>query len=444
MRENGERTLAMVTFGCRVNQFESALLKEGLSGSGFVAARPGEGADLVVVNTCSVTAESDRQARQAIRRARREHPGARIVVTGCYAQRAPDAVAAMPGVDWVVGNPDKGALPALLRQEGERLVRVSDADLLPPPPEGEGVAPAQGDQARAHLQVQTGCDEGCTFCLIPRVRGPSRSFDPHQVANRARELAERGFRELVLTGINLGSYGRDLSPPSSLGELVASLAGALGDGVRLRLSSLDPMDLEPRLVALLGEGRVCPHLHLSVQSGDSLVLKRMHRRHDREQVLERVAAVRRALPGVILGADLIVGFPTESEEAFANTLSLVAEAELALLHVFRYSDRPGTPAAAIPRRFHVSEAVARERSARLRRQGEAVLARVLSRQVGGVRRMLVEEVKGEVATGKCEGFLSLCGPAAGLPPAGGLAAVRVAGVDRAGGVLEVLPTDYCP
>lgn len=395
-----EQRLAVVTMGCRVNQVESAWLQgEGTRLGWRVVESPGE-ADVVVVNTCSVTGESDRQARQLIRRIHRDNPHARVVVTGCSAQREPGRMAGLPGVVEVVDNPGKEGIPRW-------LAALDSGEGAPDPsPDGPPALTGMDDRARAWVQVQTGCDERCTYCIIPSLRGPGRSLDPAGVMAQARAWLGQGRRELVLTGINLGAYGRDLLPVVTLSGLVRELL-ALSGLARLRLSSIDPLDVDAALLDLLRhEPRLCGHFHLSIQSGDDLVLKRMGRRYRADEVLECVARLRTARPGLVLGADFIVGFPTESDAAFQNTLILLNRADIALPHVFRYSPRPGTPAAAIPARFQVAAETARERSRLLREAGRELLHREATARQGQCVRVLVEEgLPDNHFTGKSEEFL---------------------------------------
>ncbi len=412
----------MITLGCRVNQLETERLRrEGLA-RGFHPAVPGEPADLVIFNTCSVTVESERQARQAIRRTVRDHPGARVVVTGCYAQRDPATLAAIPGVARVLGNAAK--------HDWSRLL----ADPLPipvpaPPPRQGGVFE---DYARAFLNVQNGCDQRCTFCVIPALRGPGRSLPPDQVLDQARHDLDLGFQELVLTGINLGAYGRDLAAPIALADLVERLLTIIGPA-RLRLSSISPSDLtDPRWTALVAHPRCAPYLHLSIQAGDDLILKRMGRPYTRSQVLETIATLRRARSDLILGADLIVGFPTETPAAFRATLALVRDGDIVLPHVFRYSPRPGTPAAASPPGRRVDPRAIRDRSRTLRQAGEELLARTLDRQIGRCQEVLVEQVIGARALGKSGGFLPVICPAPAGLEVGSLLPVMVTGWQREG------------
>ena len=368
------REVEVVTFGCRLNAYES----------GAIAARAAADKieDAVVFNTCAVTGEAVRQARQAIRKAARERPGARLIVTGCAAQIDPAAFADLPGVDLVLGNAEKSAPGAMLRSG----VQVTDIMTLRP-----AAAPAGGltERSRAYVEIQNGCDHRCTFCVIPFGRGNSRSTPPEIIIERVRALAEQGYREVVLTGVDLTSWGADLLDTPVLGDLVARILAETPGLARLRLSSIDAAEIDEALMEVLAyEPRLMPHLHLSLQSGDDLILKRMKRRHSRAQALALIGRVRAARPDTAFGADFIAGFPTETEAAFANTLGFVEEAGLAYLHVFPYSARPGTPAARMPK---VEPAVVKERAARLRAAGALALARHLDRTTCRTVRALVEK-----------------------------------------------------
>lgn len=385
--------IEVVTFGCRLNTFESEVMRRQAAAADL--------RDVVVVHTCAVTAEAERQARQAIRRLRRERPDARIVVTGCSAQVAAGTYAAIPEVDHVVGNAEKlrpETWQALARGPAPRL-QVGDimaaGAAAPRPVDGiEG-------RTRAFLQVQQGCDHRCTFCVIPYGRGPSRSLPLPEIAAQARALVEGGYRELVVTGVDIASYGKDLPGRPTLGATLRGLLDAVPELDRLRLSSLDPAAVDPDLRRLLAEEpRLLPHLHLSVQAGDDLILKRMKRRHDRRQVIELAAELRRLRPDLVLGADLIAGFPTEDEAMFRRTLDLVEEAGLTFLHVFPFSPRPGTPAARMPQ---VAPEARKERAARLRARGQVALDRFLRAQLGQRRRALIE--RGD--TGRTDQFAPL-------------------------------------
>ncbi|MGH6901211.1 MAG: tRNA (N(6)-L-threonylcarbamoyladenosine(37)-C(2))-methylthiotransferase MtaB, partial [Geminicoccaceae bacterium] len=347
----------IITFGCRLNAFESAIMRDHAQAAGLD--------DLVVVHTCAVTAEAERQARQAIRRARRARPKARIVVTGCSAQITPEAYAAMAEVDQVVGNRDK--LDASLWRELAARPRVVVRDIMTVREVAHHLVDGFDGRARAFVQVQQGCAHRCTFCIIPYGRGPSRSVPAGAVVDQTRRLVEAGYREVVLTGVDLTSYGRDLPGQPTLGQLVRRVLRLVPELPRLRLSSIDPAEVDRDLVELVAtEPRLMPHLHLSVQAGDDLVLKRMKRRHRRSDVVELCARLRALRPDIAFGADLIAGFPTETEAMFARTLELVDDAGLCHLHVFPYSARRGTPAARMPQ---VQKALRHERAARLRMAG---------------------------------------------------------------------------
>jgi threonylcarbamoyladenosine tRNA methylthiotransferase MtaB len=372
----------LITFGCRLNTLESEVMRREAEAHGLD--------DLIIVHTCAVTAEAERQARQAIRRARRERPGARILVTGCSAQIEPARYAAMPEVDQVVGNAEK-LRPALWQSLARREAapaRILVEDVMAAREVAGHLVDGLAGRSRAFLQVQNGCDHRCTFCIIPYGRGPSRSVPVGAVARQARHLVEAGHREIVLTGVDLTSYGKDLPGQPTLGELARRLLRLVPELERLRLSSIDPAELDPDLLELVaGEPRLMPHLHLSVQAGDDLTLKRMKRRHRRNDVIRLTERLRRLRPGLAFGADLIAGFPTETEAMFANTLALVEDAGLDYLHVFPYSARAATPAARMPQ---VPRPVRRERAARLRAAGERRLGRLLQQQVGRPAKVLVE------------------------------------------------------
>ena len=359
----------VVTFGCRLNAYESEIIRRN-SGDG----------DAVVVNTCAVTAEAVRQARQSIRRLKRERPAARIVVTGCAAQTQAALFAEMPEVDRVVGNEEK--LDARLWRSGDK-VAVSDI-MVVTTMRPQAIDSIEG-RARAFVQVQNGCDHRCTFCIIPFGRGNSRSLPITDVVAQVRRLVENGYREVVLTGVDITSY-RD--GDARLGVLVKRILSEVPELARLRLSSIDSVEADADLLdALAGEPRLMPHLHLSLQAGDDLILKRMKRRHARADAIAFCGQVRRLRPDVAFGADIIAGFPTETEEMFARSLDLVDECGLTQLHVFPFSARPGTPAARMPQ--VVREAV-KERARRLREKGEAALRGHLDAQIGARRRVLTE------------------------------------------------------
>jgi threonylcarbamoyladenosine tRNA methylthiotransferase MtaB len=387
-------TVEVVTFGCRLNTYESEVMRRDATAAGLGAD---DGGYVVIVNTCAVTGEAERQARQAIRRLKRERPQARIVVTGCAAQTNPAGFAAMPEVDRIVGNDAKmrGETWAEAQHlfvapdfgvSGEEKVAVNDiasvretaAHLI----EGfEG-------RARAYVQVQNGCDHRCTFCIIPYGRGNSRSVPAGAVVEEARRLVDNGYREVVLTGVDLTSYGADLPGTPRLGALVRQILKAVPGLDRLRLSSLDCIEIDPALLAAFAEEeRLMPHLHLSLQAGDDLILKRMKRRHLRADAVALCRELRRRRPDMAFGADFIAGFPTETKDMFRHTVDLIEECGLTYLHVFPYSPRPGTPAAQMPQ---VARAEVKDRARRLREHGHAALRRHLDAEVGQVRRVLAE------------------------------------------------------
>lgn len=373
----------IVTFGCRLNAYESEVIRKRAAEDGL--------ADAIVFNTCAVTGEAVRQARQAIRKARRERPGARVIVTGCAAQIDPAAFAAMPEVDLVLGNAEKSQAGAYAEQvvaPGAEPLRVRVNDIMSVRETAGHLIDGLKDRARAYVEVQNGCDHRCTFCIIPYGRGNSRSAAAGEVVAQVQRLAAEGYREVVLTGVDVTSWGADLPGQPTLGQLVARILKLVPDLPRLRLSSIDAAEIDPDLMRCLAtEPRLMPYLHLSLQAGDDMILKRMKRRHSRADALKLVAEVRAARPDVAFGADLIAGFPTETDEMFENTLRLVEETELAFLHVFPFSPRPGTPAARMP---PVKRDVVKARAARLRAAGEAGLARHLARQAGRTLSGLVE------------------------------------------------------
>jgi len=382
----------IITFGCRLNAFESEVIRRAAAAAGL--------RDAVIVNTCAVTAEAERQARQAIRRARRMHPEATIIVTGCAAELAPERYAALPEVNRVLGNRAK------LRPQSYLPEGLASVDLA----ETAGhLVDGFAGKSRAFLQVQQGCDHRCTFCIIPYARGPSRSVPIGRVAGQARRLVAAGYREIVLTGVDLTAYGGDLPGAPSIGQMVRRLLAAVPELERLRLSSLDPAEIDVALWDLLaGEKRLMPHLHLSLQAGDDLILKRMKRRHSRAEAIAVAGRARALRPEVALGADLIAGFPTETEDMFRRSLDLLAECELAFVHVFPYSARPGTPAARMPQ---LPDPLVKERAARLRAAGEAALAAELSSRVGSETDVLIERP----GIGRAEFYAAVRFAAAGDP-----------------------------
>ncbi|KQQ70524.1 2-methylthioadenine synthase [Rhizobium sp. Leaf321] len=373
----------VITFGCRLNTYESEVMRAEAEKAGLNNA--------VLVNTCAVTSEAVRQARQTIRRVRRDNPHARIVVTGCAAQTEKQTFAEMPEVDMVLGNEEKlksqsyRALPDFGVSSEEKL-RVNDIMSI------KATAPQMirhiDGHVRAFIQVQNGCDHRCTFCIIPYGRGNSRSVPMGAVVEQARRLTESGYREIVLTGVDATSYGGDLPGQPTLGLLAKTLLKQVPDILRLRLSSIDSIEADNHLWDLIAdEPRFMPHLHLSLQHGDDMILKRMKRRHSRREALDFVEQARRLRPEIAFGADMIAGFPTETEEMFENSATLAQDAGISFLHVFPYSPRPGTPAARMPQ---LDRAVVKERAARLRATGEALHKAHLDRMVGTEQIVIVE------------------------------------------------------
>ena len=371
------------TLGCRLNAYETEAMKE-------LAAAAGLG-EAVIVNTCAVTGEAVRKAKQEIRRLSRENPGAAIIVTGCAAQTEPETFAAMPEVTRVVGNHEKMQAETWKGIAAPDLIGVTEkvqVDDIMSVRETAGHLIDGFGRHRAYVQVQNGCDHRCTFCIIPFGRGNSRSVPAGVVVEQIKRLVDKGFQEVVLTGVDLTSWGADLPAEPRLGDLVMRILRLVPDLPRLRISSIDSIEADPALiVAIATEARLMPHLHLSLQAGDDLILKRMKRRHLRDDVLRTADRARQARPDMVLGADLIAGFPTETEAMFRNSLRLVEECGLTWLHVFPYSPRPGTPAAKMPQ---VAGGAIRERAQRLREAGEAAVRAHLEAQIGQRHAVLME------------------------------------------------------
>ncbi|MCW1919222.1 tRNA (N(6)-L-threonylcarbamoyladenosine(37)-C(2))-methylthiotransferase MtaB [Rhodobacter sp. KR11] len=370
------------TLGCRLNAYESEAMRELAEAAGLQGA--------VIVNTCAVTAEAVRKAKQEIRRLSRENPGAPVIVTGCAAQTEPETFAEMPEVTRVVGNHEKMQASTWADLAAPDLIGVTEKvqvnDIMSVRETAGHLIDGFGRQ-RAYVQVQNGCDHRCTFCIIPFGRGNSRSVPAGVVIDQIKRLIDKGFREVVLTGVDLTSWGADLPGTPHLGDLVQKIL-RLTTIERLRISSIDSIEADPALIeAIASEPRLMPHLHLSLQAGDNLTLKRMKRRHSREDSIRFCMDTLSARPDMVFGADLIAGFPTETEEMFANTLALVQDCRLTFLHVFPYSPRKGTPAARMPQ---VKGPLIKERAARLRAAGEAALLRHLASQQGATHRVLVE------------------------------------------------------
>lgn len=381
------QTVAFATLGCKTNQFETAAMQEQLVHAGYQVKTFDEGAGLVVINTCTVTGATDAQSRNLVRRARRINPECRIVVTGCYAQVDPQVFADLPGVALVIGNEEKKQLLDLLTADtGSVEVAVSDirqaeVACLPPLTSFAG-------RSRAFVQIQNGCDAFCSYCIIPYARGASRSSAPSDVLRQVSTLVEAGYPEVVLTGIHIGGYGTDLTPPTSLLDLVKQIEQETSLS-RLRLGSVEPTEIPDELIDLMTSSSVlCPHFHIPLQAGDNAVLQRMARHYDREFFRERVQRIRNAMPTAAIGVDVITGFPGETEAEFDNTLTLLAELPVTHLHVFPFSKRPGTPAAAMP--GQIPGNVSKTRAARLRQLGEAKLQTFAKTFVGQSLEVVVE------------------------------------------------------
>jgi len=366
--------------GCRLNAYESEVMRGHAEAVGL--------GDAVIVNTCAVTAEAVRQATQAIRRLRRERPAARIIVTGCAAQTEPGRFAGMPEVDAVIGNAEKMRAETFAALSVANGPRVIVNDIMSVRETASAMIDGFGSRARAYMQVQNGCDHRCTFCIIPFGRGPSRSVPAGEVVAQARRLVEAGHPEIVLTGVDLTAYGLDLPGATRLGGLVRHILRHVPELRRLRLSSIDQVEADPDLLAAIAEEpRLMPHLHLSLQSGDDMILKRMKRRHARADAVRFCEEVRRLRPDAVFGADLIAGFPTETDDMFINSLRLVDDCGLTHLHVFPYSRRAGTPADRMPQ---VAGSAIKERAASLRDKGRLALAAYLDAQIGHHAELLME------------------------------------------------------
>jgi threonylcarbamoyladenosine tRNA methylthiotransferase MtaB len=405
------------TLGCRLNAYETAAMQELAAAAGL--------SDAVIVNTCAVTGEAVRKAKQEIRRLSREHPGAPIIVTGCAAQTEPETFAAMPEVARVVGNHEKMQASTWKDLAAPDLIgateRVQVDDIMSVRETAGHLIDGFG-RHRAYVQVQNGCDHRCTFCIIPYGRGNSRSVPAGVVVEQINRLVDRGFNEVVLTGVDLTSWGADLPATPRLGDLVRRIL-RLTSVPRLRISSIDSIEADPALMeAIASEPRLMPHLHLSLQAGDDLILKRMKRRHLRDDAIRFCEEARALRPGMVFGADIIAGFPTETEAMFQRSLDLVGDCGLTFLHVFPFSPRKGTPAARMPQ---LRGPEIKERAARLRAVGDAVLRQHLQAQVGQVHRILTEGPR----LGRTEGFAEVA--FAADQPEGTILDLRVTGQDGA-------------
>jgi threonylcarbamoyladenosine tRNA methylthiotransferase MtaB len=372
-----EKEPELVTFGCRLNTYESEVIRGHAKAAGLD--------DVIIFNTCAVTKEAERQARQAIRRAKKNNPDAKIIVTGCSAQISPEMYAEMPEVDRIIGN-DLKLKAETWGASGDEKILVND--IMSVKETASHLVEGFEGRARAFIQVQNGCDHRCTFCIIPYGRGNSRSVAIGEIAQQVKALVSAGYNEIVMTGVDVTSYGHDLPGAPTLGQMIRRVLALVPELPRLRLSSLDPVEMDDDLWKLIAEEpRLMPHLHMSLQAGDDMILKRMKRRHLRADAIEMCRRAREHRPDIVFGADIIAGFPTETDEMFENTLKVVEECDLTYLHVFPYSERPGTPAAKMPQVPHEKR---KERAARLREAGEKQVAKFLSAQVGTTRTVVIE------------------------------------------------------
>jgi threonylcarbamoyladenosine tRNA methylthiotransferase MtaB len=411
-RGRGLMGVETLTFGCRLNAYEAAVMKSEAKKAGLDNA--------VIINTCAVTAEAVRQARRAVRKARRDNPQARIIVTGCAAQTEARSFGDMAEVDLVIGNDDKmraqSYAPMVFGAPLNDKVQVND--IMSVRETAGHLIEGMDGRVRGFVQVQNGCDHRCTFCIIPFGRGPSRSVPMGMVVEQVKKLVANGYREVVLTGVDITSYGPDLPGAPTLGKLVQAILRHVPDLPRLRISSIDSIEADEALYdAVAADRRLMPHLHLSLQSGDDMILKRMKRRHSRDDALAIVAKLRSLRPDMVFGADIITGFPTETDDMFANTLAVVTEADLTYLHVFPYSPREGTPAARMPQ---VSARLARQRASVLRQEGDRQFAKLRDSRIGRIENVLVEHG----GIGRTEQFVPVAMPDS---PAGQLIPVRITG-----------------
>lgn len=386
----------VVTFGCRLNAYESEVMRRHAEDAGLN--------DIIIVNTCAVTAEATRQARQSIRRMKRERPDTPIVVTGCAAQIDPKQFAQMDEVTSIIGNQEKLEAKTFSGLNLTHAERVQVNDIFSVKETAGHLIDGFGERSRAFVQIQNGCNHRCTFCIIPYGRGNSRSVAMGEVVNQIKNLVDQGYNEVVLTGVDITSYGEDLPGNPTLGMLVQKILTLVPDLPRLRISSIDSIEVdEPLYDAIIGDARLMPHLHLSLQAGDNMVLKRMKRRHMREDAIEFCNRVSKARPEMVYGADIIAGFPTETDAMFENSLKLVEECDLTWLHVFPYSEREGTPAARMP---SVPKAIRKERAAALRTAGEAQVKKLMGGAVGKTANVLIERASNNgIITGHSEQFI---------------------------------------
>jgi threonylcarbamoyladenosine tRNA methylthiotransferase MtaB len=370
----------IITFGCRLNTFESSLMQAHANDANLT--------DTVIINTCAVTAEAERQARQTIRKLKREHPHKKIIVTGCSAQIQPETYADMSEVDHIIGNQEKLKAATFAKLNEASAPRMDVSDIMTVTDAEVDIVPQVEGQSRVYLEVQNGCDHRCTFCTIPFGRGNSRSVPMGHLFKQVQTYVNQGFKEVVLTGVDITSYGHDLPGKPTLGQMIRRLLAHIPELPRLRLSSVDPVEIDEDVFKLLAtEKRLMPHLHISLQAGDDLILKRMKRRHLRPDLLKFCQKARQARPDVTFGADIIAGFPTESEDMFQNTLDIIEDCDLTFCHIFPYSPRPGTPAARMPQ---VDRPIIKERAKRLRTAAQANQTKNFKKMIGKEMTVLVE------------------------------------------------------
>jgi threonylcarbamoyladenosine tRNA methylthiotransferase MtaB len=421
------KKISFVTLGCKTNQFESAAMTEAARKEGYLVVSAGDAADICVINTCTVTARTDAESRRLIRKALRENPAARIVVTGCYAQIATEEISSMPGVALIIGNTEKRELLQLLRNLGEEQ-QIKVADISNVQETGPLLLETFAEHTRAFLQVQNGCDSRCSYCIVPHVRGPSRSVSLDDALEGIRTFARQGFQEVVLTGIHLGAFGLDLTPPTNLLELL-SRAEREKIVPRLRLGSLEPTEISAKLIELIATGKtLCPHLHIPLQSGDDGVLAAMNRPYTSGFFRELVDQLTTAAPDLCLGTDIIAGFPGETDEAFARGYRFLAELPLAYFHVFPFSPRQGTPAATMP--DPVPPAVIKKRAEALRilsvRKKRAYFEKFLGREL---LVLIQQKRKGGSLQGLSRNYLTVAIPGH-TAPVNTEVKVRITGIDK--------------
>ncbi|MEO0385292.1 MAG: tRNA (N(6)-L-threonylcarbamoyladenosine(37)-C(2))-methylthiotransferase MtaB [Pseudomonadota bacterium] len=402
-------TIDVLTLGCRLNTVESEAMRQSAQAAGHN--------NTIIVNTCAVTGEAVRQARQTIRKAKRDNPTARVVVTGCAAQIEPETFAAMSEVDLVLGNEAKTAPATWASLPATATNKLHVTDIMRVKQTAPAFTNGFGERTRAFVEVQNGCDHRCTFCIIPYGRGNARSVPMGVAVEQIKALVDQGYAEAVLTGVDLTSYGPDLPGSPKLGDLVQQILRHVPDLQRLRLSSIDSIEADPALVdAIKSDERLMPHLHLSLQAGDNMILKRMKRRHLRDDAIAFCEEMRAARPDIVYGADIIAGFPTETEAMFENSLKLVDDCHLTFLHVFPFSPRQGTPAAKMPQ---LDRPTIKARADRLREKGREALTKHLAEQTGTTQPVLIERVADGLARGRIPAYTEVAIPVSGNGPAAG-------------------------